>query len=34
LITANAINDAGQITGQGTIDGEIHAFLLTLAASN
>jgi len=29
LSTANAINNAGQITGQGTINGESHAFLLT-----
>ena len=29
LTTANAINDKGQITGQGTINGEAHGFLLT-----
>jgi len=29
LTSANAINDAGQITGCGTINGETHAFLLT-----
>jgi hypothetical protein len=26
----SAINNSGQITGQGYIDGEYHAFLLTL----
>ena len=26
LSTANAINNAGQVTGQGTINGESHAF--------
>jgi probable HAF family extracellular repeat protein len=26
---ANAINDAGQITGYGAIGGQTHAFLLT-----
>ncbi|HEX3457302.1 MAG TPA: hypothetical protein VHR97_05050 [Candidatus Baltobacteraceae bacterium] len=30
LNTASAINDAGQIVGDGTIAGETHAFLLTL----
>ena len=25
----NDINDAGQIVGQGLIDGEVHAFVLT-----
>jgi probable HAF family extracellular repeat protein len=29
LETANAINDAGQIVGQGTHNGETHAYLLT-----
>jgi len=29
LINANAINNAGQITGYGTIKGSNHAFLLT-----
>jgi probable HAF family extracellular repeat protein len=29
LLDASAINDAGQITGQGLIDGEYHAYLLT-----
>jgi len=29
LFTAAAINDAGQITGDGRIGGEYHAFLLT-----
>jgi probable HAF family extracellular repeat protein len=29
LSTANGINEAGQITGQGTINGQQHAFLLT-----
>ncbi len=29
LTTANAINDAGQIVGNGTINGGAHAFLLT-----
>jgi hypothetical protein len=27
--TANAINDHGQITGDGMINGELHGFLLT-----
>jgi len=34
LTSANAINDNGQITGQGTMNGEVHAFLLTPAGSN
>lgn len=29
LIQADAINDSGQIVGDGTIDGNHHAFLLT-----
>jgi probable HAF family extracellular repeat protein len=29
LTSANAINDLGQITGEGTINGQTHAFLLT-----
>ena len=29
LLSANAINDAGQIVGEGTLDGEPRAFLLT-----
>ena len=29
LILANAINNKGEITGYGTIDGANHAFLLT-----
>jgi probable HAF family extracellular repeat protein len=29
LVFANDINDAGQIVGQGLIDGEVHAFVLT-----
>jgi uncharacterized membrane protein len=29
LVLANSINNAGQITGYGTINGEDHAFLLT-----
>jgi hypothetical protein len=29
LLDASAINDAGQITGQGLIGGEYHAYLLT-----
>ncbi len=33
LDTARDINEAGQIVGQGTIDGETHAFLLTPVAS-
>jgi probable HAF family extracellular repeat protein len=32
LVYAFAINDNGQITGQGTINGETHAFLLTPVA--
>jgi len=31
---ANAINDDGQITGQGTINGKVHAFLLTPVTEN
>jgi probable HAF family extracellular repeat protein len=31
LLDASAINDAGQITGQGLIGGEYHAYLLTPA---
>lgn len=33
LVYAIAINDNGQITGQGTINGETHAFLLTPIAT-
>ena len=29
LVLANSINNSGQITGYGTINGENHAFLLT-----
>lgn len=29
LSNANAINDAGQITGDGSINGQAHVFLLT-----
>lgn len=29
LLSANAINDHGQITGQGTINGQSHGFILT-----
>src|SRR6185503_1303480 len=33
LLDASDINDAGQITGQGLIGGEYHAYLLTLIPS-
>jgi hypothetical protein len=32
LESADAINDAGQITGYGFINGQTHAFLLTVTA--
>jgi hypothetical protein len=32
LITANDVNDAGVIVGNGTLDGVPHAFMLTPAA--
>lgn len=32
LLNANAINSSGQITGQAIIDGQFHAYLLTIAS--
>jgi probable HAF family extracellular repeat protein len=34
LQSASAINDSGQVTGQGTINGATHAFLLTPVGTN
>jgi hypothetical protein len=34
LTTANALNDTGQIVGQGQVAGHVHAYLLTLPEPN
>ncbi len=34
LTSANGINVRGQITGEGTIDGQTHAFVLAPVAEN